>query len=51
MSMKQTRAVARGRVWTGEDALKLGLVDQLGGLKDAIELAKQVAGLPQVSNY
>ena len=48
MTLKQARAVAKGRVWTGEDALKLGLVDQLGGLKDAIQVAKQEANLSQV---
>ncbi|HEY9290680.1 MAG TPA: signal peptide peptidase SppA [Microlunatus sp.] len=32
-------AVARGRVWTGADALQRGLVDELGGLRTAVELA------------
>ena len=34
------------RVWTGEQALALGLVDQLGGLHTALDLAKKEAGLP-----
>ena len=38
--------MAKGRVWTGEDALAHGLVDALGGLQDALRLAKQEAGLP-----
>ena len=38
--------MAKGRVWTGEDALAHGLVDELGGLQDALRLAKQEAGLP-----
>jgi protease-4 len=38
--------VARGRVWTGADAKERGLVDELGGLGVAIELAKDRAGLP-----
>ena len=38
--------VAKGRVWTGEQALGLGLVDKLGGLAQALALAKQEAGLP-----
>jgi ClpP class serine protease len=38
--------LAKGRVWTGEQALGLGLVDQLGGLEAAVQLAKQAAGLP-----
>lgn len=36
-------AVARGRVWTGTDALERGLVDRLGGLYDALELAREKA--------
>ncbi len=38
--------VARGRVWTGRDALAAGLVDSLGGLRDAVQLARSRAGLP-----
>lgn len=38
-------AVARGRVWTGSDALGAGLVDELGGLRDAARIARQRAGL------
>ena len=38
--------VARGRVWTGADAKEHGLVDELGGLRTALELAKERAGLP-----
>ena len=37
--------VARGRVWTGADALERGLVDELGGLHAAINRAKTLAGL------
>lgn len=36
---------ARGRVWTGADAKDRGLVDELGGLERALELAKQHAGI------
>jgi len=39
--------VARGRVWSGEDARARGLVDQLGGLMDAIARAKQKSGAPE----
>jgi protease-4 len=39
-------AVARGRVWTGSDALRRGLVDELGGLHDAARIARAHAGLP-----
>ena len=38
-------AVAQGRVWTGQQAKNLGLVDELGGLTRAIELAKERAGI------
>jgi protease-4 len=38
-------AVARGRVWTGSDALGIGLVDELGGLRDAIRIARARASL------
>lgn len=38
-------SIARGRVWTGIDAHKLGLVDTLGGLKDAIAIAADLAGI------
>jgi len=38
--------VAEGRVWTGAQALEAGLVDRLGGLDDAVDLAKARAGLP-----
>lgn len=38
--------IARGRIWTGEDAKALGLVDELGGLETAVRLAKRAAGIP-----
>jgi protease IV len=45
MKKEAVDAVARGRVWSGEDARARGLVDQLGGLADAIASAKGRAGL------
>jgi len=45
MKPDQIKAIAEGRVWTGEDALKIGLVDKIGGLKDAINLAVAKAKL------
>jgi protease-4 len=39
-------AVAGGRVWTGNDALAVGLVDELGGLDRAVALAREEAGIP-----
>ena len=41
----QINAIGQGRVWTGVEALKLGLVDRLGGLHDAITLAAKTAHL------
>lgn len=38
-------AVARGRVWTGRDAHRIGLVDQLGGYPEAFARARELAGL------
>jgi protease IV len=46
LSRETVHAVAQGRVWTGADAQRRGLVDDLGGFDRAIELAKQAAGLP-----
>lgn len=45
MSKEAVNEIAQGRVWTGEDALKIGLVDLLGGLEDAIRIAADKAGL------
>jgi protease-4 len=44
-SVEQVDALAQGRVWSGADALGLGLVDALGGYQDAIELAGDLAKL------
>ena len=38
--------IAKGRIWTGEDALRLGLVDALGGFDVALKLAKEAAKIP-----
>ncbi len=45
MSAAEVELVAQGRVWTGEAAYKLGLVDRLGGLGEAIAAAAEQAGL------
>ena len=45
LSLEAVEAVARGRVWTGADALDHGLVDELGGLRTAVRRAKVLAGL------
>ena len=45
-SVEQIREVAEGRVWTGGQALANGLVDEAGGLRKAIEIARLEAGIP-----
>ena len=45
MTFEDVDAIARGRVWTGEDALEIGLVDELGDLESAIADAAARAGL------
>jgi protease IV len=46
MTQEQVHEIARGRVWTGADAAANGLVDHLGGLDDAVALARRKAMLP-----
>ena len=48
MSKEAIDSIGQGRVWTGAQALELGLVDELGGLDRAIELAAEIS---QVVNY
>ncbi len=45
MDLKKVKKLADGRVFTGRQAFKLGLVDKLGGLKTAVEMAAHMAGL------
>jgi protease IV len=47
LSTEAVDAVARGRIWTGSDALERGLVDELGGLRTAVRRAKVLAGLDE----
>lgn len=49
MSLAEVHKVAKGRVWSGKDALERGLVDSLGGLSEAIAIAKHESGLSEVS--
>jgi protease-4 len=46
MAVERVHEVARGRVWTGADAAQNGLVDELGGMQAAAEIARRRAGLP-----
>ena len=45
MTQEQIDAIGQGRVWTGAMALERGLVDVLGGLDDAIDIAVKKAGV------
>ncbi len=45
MTQADVKKIASGRVWSGEQAAKNGLVDQLGSYQDAIELAAKAAGI------
>jgi protease-4 len=49
MTEDEVDKVARGRVWTGAQAVEIGLVDVLGGLDESVELAKARAGIPKES--
>jgi protease-4 len=53
LTMAQVERLARGRVWTGTDALSMGLVDKIGGLNDAIAFAAKEAKIknPVVRYY
>jgi protease-4 len=42
--------VAKGRIWSGEDAKNLGLVDELGGYATALSLAKKAANIPETED-
>jgi protease IV len=46
MTPEAVDAVARGKVWTGAQALPIGLVDRLGGLREALEEARRLGNLP-----
>ena len=46
LTVDQVEEIAQGRVWSGEQAIKIGLVDELGGLDQALAFAKKKAGLP-----
>jgi protease-4 len=48
MTFAQVDSIAQGRVWSGAEALKIGLVDKIGGLNDAI---KEAATLSKIKKY
>ncbi|EPD5572302.1 signal peptide peptidase SppA [Vibrio parahaemolyticus] len=51
MTVEEVGKVAQGRVWTGQDALSFGLVDQMGDFDDAVELAAKLANVTDYGIY
>ena len=49
MSTRSVDSIGQGRVWSGNSAQKIGLVDEIGGLKDAISGAAKLAGIERYS--
>lgn len=47
LSEENVREIAKGRVWTGEDALEVGLVDGIGGLIESVDKARELAGIEE----
>jgi protease-4 len=47
MTREAVDAVAKGRVWTGEEAYDRHLVDRLGGMREALEMARSLGGLQE----
>lgn len=46
LTAAQVEEIARGRVWSGNDALEIGLVDEIGNLEDAIHFAEELINIP-----
>lgn len=53
MTMAQVDSIGQGRVWTGKQALEIGLVDELGGLREAIAAAAEMGDVTdyRITNY
>ncbi|MEZ0005252.1 protease-4 [Flavobacterium sp. 28YEA47A] len=47
MKFEAVDSIAQGRVWTGADALKIGLVDKIGGMGDALKEAAKLANIKE----
>lgn len=47
MKFEAVDSIAQGRVWTGTDALKIGLVDKIGGMDDALKEAAKLANIKE----
>jgi protease-4 len=46
LTKEEVNKIGRGRVWTGQQAKEIGLIDELGGLSTALQIAKERAGIP-----
>jgi protease-4 len=51
LAEEEVEEIARGRVWTGEQAKEIGLVDELGDFETALAMAKELAGLELEEHY
>ena len=51
LETQQVDDMAQGRVWVGTDALSLGLVDEIGGLREAVDYAASLAGFLSKGDY
>ncbi|WP_322803814.1 signal peptide peptidase SppA [Vibrio alfacsensis] len=51
MKLDQVDDIAQGRVWTGQDALSFGLIDQMGDFDDAVKLAAELANVTDYNIY
>ncbi|AOW20624.1 signal peptide peptidase SppA [Urechidicola croceus] len=53
MTRDAVDSIAQGRVWTGKEAIEIGLIDELGSMEDAIVAAAELAGIVdyKTSNY
>jgi len=51
MRRSEVHAIAQGRVWTGDHAQEIGLVDRLGGFGSALQRARELGGLPDSAGF
>lgn len=51
MPVETVKSVAKGRVWPGDSAGEIGLIDQLGGFRQAIDLAKKASGISETEKF
>jgi protease-4 len=47
LELERVREIAKGRIWTGEDAVEIGLVDELGGYSVALDQIRDILGLAE----